>query len=695
MEGNVELTVTRVIMYGTPGSGKTCAQHLLLDEDPPCGTNSNPSYSMHHVNDSTPAACRAVKATRVSIDKKKWKRISEFDLRTKLVGSLKAKVEPLAGNQEEEQQQGSGPNDASENVLQSIEPETSEDDDGDHDDDDAIDLEIAELIPQSNNAQLSEKWLYIIDSGGQPAYQELLPLFTRAASLNIITIDLSKPLDEKFQFTYRINGKDFPCHFKSTQLASFQSAISSGENFKQLNIPSTFVERKPKRSMHLILGTHFDVVKHDLAVVSQLQDTLFSNSLLKSYLQNCVIYRENGNSKNDDSKIFPVNTLDKEKRAEYSEEICKAIYCLGNDASLTIKLPLRWFAFELALPKKNFIAMKNVFSIGKKYQMSKEDTKVALRYLHDVTLISYYPEVLDVVFPDPQPILDILSHLLALTYVGFNTDAWEAILSPPQLSPEVLSNLKDGFFNEDLLRILKSGINFFGPGFESSDLITLLKHLKIIIQVENERKGDYFIPYALPSYDSVPPCNGAKRLCLLYWMKEKSQILPVPPGVFPQTIIHLLDQKEYTIEISKEDKNYRDAMVLWIYIDGASKLHIINCYSFIEIAFDGPDEEKCPIVRKIVTKAMNDSSCFLNDDMRNRLHPAFFVPDSKCHYVVTDESKKEYRVEPPCSRQLDESYWHCWFGKSSTSSGTFHCWLLLCTFTNYVSFIICFTFCFQ
>ena len=47
------------------------------------------------------------------------------------------------------------------------------------------------------NIRLSDQhWAYIIDSGGQPAYQELLALFVRAASLNIITLDLSKPFDE-------------------------------------------------------------------------------------------------------------------------------------------------------------------------------------------------------------------------------------------------------------------------------------------------------------------------------------------------------------------------------------------------------------------------------------------------------------------------------------------------------------------
>ena len=49
--------------------------------------------------------------------------------------------------------------------------------------------------------------------------------------------------------------------------------------------------------------------------------------------------------------------------------------------------------------------------------MKEEDTKQALRYFHDMSLMLYYPEVTNVVFIDSKPILEILKQLLALTYV--------------------------------------------------------------------------------------------------------------------------------------------------------------------------------------------------------------------------------------------------------------------------------------
>ena len=50
-EASVDLTITRVNMLGAPGAGKTCAEHLLLNEDPPSD------------NVSTPITCPTVRAT--------------------------------------------------------------------------------------------------------------------------------------------------------------------------------------------------------------------------------------------------------------------------------------------------------------------------------------------------------------------------------------------------------------------------------------------------------------------------------------------------------------------------------------------------------------------------------------------------------------------------------------------------------
>ena len=665
-EGSVDLTVTRVNMLGAPGAGKTCSQFLLLNEDPP--TNDT----------STPIACPAVRATRVAVcDKTIWNRVTRANLLDELAADLdavsqqKKTEEPplpvvlsLPDNTQPSTEIQPDPSPTPHKPNQAVLLETKPDKEYHTE---AVIQEI--LATQSKGIRKSDHWLYVIDSGGQPAYQELLPLFTRAASLNIITLDLSKPLNERFDLMYRIDGKYFPCHSKSTQLAFFQSAVSTGASFKPLDI--SCISKKPTHSMHLVLGTHYDKVSD--ATLKEKEEILKSSmSSLESYLQNCVIHQSD-----DDSIIFPVNTIAaSEERAKYSEEICKAIWLDGSGASLQIKIPIRWFAFELSLPEQSIISVKEALSIGERYGMKEEDTKQALRYFHDVSLMLYYPEVTNVVFIDSKPILEILSQLLALTYVN-DKNARTLILINP-VSRIVTKNLKEGFFNGDIFDHLKSKAEVFSlPEFQLSDLIRLLLHLNIITKLEDEPKGQYFIPYALPSYNepvSIKETN-AKPLVIV-WREEKSEeILPVPTGLFPLTIVHLLNQKEYVTKISPSTSGYykfRDAMSLKITFKGKEDtLHLINRYTHIELYFTGPSEH-CPLVRKLITTAIDNSSDAMH--LKHNHVNAFACPtkSTSCYCIVrsSEDGNIVNCTVCPVSATVSSDHWY-WFESGMCTNGLY------------------------
>ena len=666
-EGSVDLTVTRVNMLGAPGAGKTCSQLLLLNEDPP--TNDT----------STPIACPAVRATKVAIcDKTIWNRVTRANLLDELAADLdaashqKKREEPplpvvlsLLDNTQPSTEIQPDPSPTPHKPNQAVSSETKPIKEDKEYHTEAVVQEI--LATEPKGIRKSDHWLYVIDSGGQPAYQELLPLFTRAASLNIITLDLSKPLNERFDLTYRIDGKYFPCHSKSSQLAFFQSAVSTGASFKPLDI--SCISKKPTHSMHLVLGTHYDKVSD--ATLKEKEEILKSSmSSLESYLQDCVIRHKK-------SIIFPVNTIAaSEERAKYSEEICKAIWYRGSDASLKIKIPIRWFAFELSFPEQSIVSVKEALSIGERYGMKEEDTKQALRYFHDVSLMLYYPEVTNVIFIDSKPILEILSQLLALTYVD-DDDALASISDEP-LPLKVTNNLKEGFFNEDIFERLKSkSVVFSLPEFQLSDLIRLLLHLNIITKLEDEQKGQYFILYALPSYNepvSIKETN-AKPLVIV-WREEKSEeILPVPTGLFPLTIVHLLNQKEYVTKISPSTSGYykfRDAMSLKITFKGKEEtLHLINRYTHIEVYFTGPTEH-CPLVRKLITTAIDNSSDAMH--LKHNHVNAFACPtkSTSCYCIVrsSEDGNIVNCTVCPVSATVSSDHWY-WFESGMYTNGLY------------------------
>ena len=708
-------------MHGPPGAGKTCAQHLLLNEDPPSDL----------ITDSTPIARPTVRATRVSINDEntKWEKVTRAGLLERLASDLTVKskqiletasvtdldlgvnvqqpdhphinesveieTDSVSNNETSDgisNDDTSAPNDDDTTVAVSNDgagvsnngtsvpnDDTAISNDGtivSHDktdvpkDETETETVIQEILDtiQKSAVQLSGHWLYIIDSGGQPAYQELLPLFIRTASLNIITLNLSQPLDRKLDFQYRIGGKKFSCglNLQYSNRDFFLSAVSSGAILKPIDVPH--VRETPSHPMHFVLGTHYDLI--DEAVLQRINKELMSS--LKPDIQNYVVHNKRG-----ESIVFPVNTLVSvsEGRNEAGQKLCQSVANCGG-ISLKIEMPIRWFAFELWLQKvaenksHSFLQIDDVISAGERFQMNEDDTKYALQYLHNVTIILYYPDILPgLVFVDPQPILEILSRLLALTYV--ERDALHLIANPVPLDEDIKKLHKVGFFKEKLLNHLKSDVDLFvAPHFEPSHLIKLLLHLHVITR---GKEGDYFFPCALQSHTNLTvPQTETKPLFIVWQDRCGVNTLPVPQGLFPLLITHLLNQKEssYKVEfppVRDDFYKYRDAMSLWAFVKGKRHtFHIINRYTHIEVYFDGSAneaEENCPHICKLIMTAVKDSADAIN--VKHNHVNAFPCPNENNCYCVVDE---DYMVVncTLCRRRVDidlsdKSYW-CWFG---------------------------------
>ena len=731
-EGTIELTLTRVHMVGPPGSGKTCTQCLLLNKDPPKHdprptTDHQPPSDPHTLSDhtppahvitdmpsdhtpssplsksitkSTPIACKAVKALRVSIndDDEIWEAVSRNEILERLASDLKRSKNELDRKISQQknfstrlsslssQESGSaGASAAGEESSQvQFSTENHESRGAEHSDSEdvfgSILKKIVNLIPEAK-AQLSDKWVYIVDSGGQPAYQELLPLFTRAASLNIITIDLSKNLDEKFKFTYRINGKEFKCDekMKYSNRELFKFIVSSTTLRKPLNL-SYEVTKPPQHSMNFVVGTHYDILVKKFGEIRavekvlQMSEELMSPRTLMPYLTNYIISNVQSNS-----MIVPVNTLvtNSKERAQASKILLNTISD-RVEVSLTVKLPIRCFTFELYLESKaeskGFLTRSEAVQEGKKLYMSEADVDEALAYLHNCTITLYYPEVEPkLVFCDPQRILDVLSHLLALTYV----DNRSAQSFAKGIEQKEIVNLKDrGHFQEALL---KKFTEAFSEEFQPKYFINLLKHLHIIAELEySNGEVCYFLPSVLPAYDNSFNTTASVKPLLFVWIKntemESCLAVPVPQGIFHLLIVRLLTQKEYKVQFPIRHRMYRDAIMLWISINKKRyTLQIINCSTHIEVHFIGVGSEVySPQIRELLTTAVNKSSDSIN--VKHNYVYAFPCLNAstsntneseKCYCIVDDDEKRIVNctlcLDPVNISEDDRSYW-CWFG---------------------------------
>ncbi|XP_019859763.1 PREDICTED: uncharacterized protein LOC109588003 [Amphimedon queenslandica] len=717
-------------MHGAPGAGKTCSKHLLLNEPPPSSTNS------------TPIACPAVQATRISIDDKnnKWERVNIKDLYQQLASHLEENLEDKTENDKipsevdealksedddmpvvEDDDKFDGSDESSIEDSTTNQLPRNKQDENEQCAEETIKNESAEkksieidpieteVIQNVRNVQQTKKfctnWVYFIDSGGQPAYRELLPLFTRAAALNIITIDLTKGLDEKCKFQYRIDQHPslIDTDLKYSNRDIIRSTICSEAMSTSIEIPDVFKPDKPKdkisneskpdkpsHSHYLILGTRVD---DESVTEKKLKET---NKSLREYIANDKVIKQN---ERKGSIIFPVNTLlpaGSKEREEASVELCTAVS--NCKVEMTIKLPIRLFAFEIALQleankkKRSFLTRDEVIEIGKSLRLDKEsesDIDDALQYLHIVTIILYYRDILpNIIFVDPKPILDVLSRLIAITYVDHNE------LHLIARVPNERNNLmKFGIFRKTLLEKIGAQ-NIFNDDFQPSHMIDLLKNLHIIAKVENRGEGDYFFPCALPSlpYDKQHSLNDRPteiRPLLIAWEINNSgtTTLAIPQGLFPLTIVHLLERKGIVdfapdpdsdsdsgsdSEDEVEFYRYNDAISLSVDIKSDEyTIDIINRYTHIELRLDESSKEFCPQIRELVTDAIKKSSNDLKVGQNHVL--AFKCPRrNKQSYCIVKEDLSSTRCTQcrlDCKvLQGDDDSYRCWFSDCQSSS---------------------------
>ena len=663
-------------MHGPPGSGKTCTQCLLLNEAPP----------KKDITDSTPIACRAIKATRADAHDDTWQRIDDkamlerlkFDLQKETYSAQKESTDEDDDDEQQTESRTEVNTSSSITSTSTITHDISEAKStatSSANDLNVTREEIVELLSKVNaTTTLSDHMMYIIDSGGQPAFQELMPLFTRRTSLNIITIDL-----DRFK-----NPEDkLPCHFRHDgQSFLIDSDNEKYREFVKKAICSSTSSEEPPQCF--VLGTHKDKVKNE--DIEKAEEVLMSILKSLSEEQQSRVIKPGG--PRSEKIIYPINAICEVNREIEARELCATIKSCFNTSATSI--PTRWFAFELFIQREadnGLLETERAFSIGRDLYMDKADTEDALKYLHEVTIIFYYPEVLPIIFADPQPILNILSNLLALTYVEPRHRSKIAV-NVTNYEVKILAD--NGIFKADLVE--KLALKY--SKFPKSDFIKLLLHLHIIAEIKEELYSGYFIPCALCNYNGPAPVTTVKPLLIL-WCEAKSRIesentLPVPHGVFPLTVVRLMNQDRLKFQIytkpllsTSKFRKHRNAMSFRV---SDNEVHIgtvdiINKYKHIEVYFtdDKLTSEYCPLICDVVTEAIK-YSCKAVKAVPYKL--AFTCPQAQkkeedCYCIIIDEKKKIANcTNCDASATLEESYW-VWF---ETKTGN------LCFYSKYYIF---------
>ena len=493
-KGSLNLHTLHLILHGLPAAGKTCAKLRLTGQKL---TSRKPAERrdgtlVYHLDDgarSTPVAEEIIRARLPAsataltseADNEAWYLLQSLD--EEIVG-LVEKFTKQSSEAEKEKKNTStdSVSSSSRTISLPAEPVVGK-------------ASEKMIISAFNNAPhntlqdiLKETLIYLIDSGGQPQFQELLPLLVSGPSVFLLTFSLAAPLDAvyKVHFTDK-DGKreDYPTNMRvrdvlMQSLASIRCTCSYQTNGEER------VEVKPRV---IFMATMRSLVSDEeiAAVDKQLK------SLVEPF-SDLIVYNGTG-------VLFPVDSFTGEGipalrtavRHTANDVITKVTGGVSYKSPMCeVKLPTTAVALELLLRNQE----KGIISLDQCKRLAidcnidpKNELPHVLWLLHHFTgSIRYYPEdttLQQYVVTSPQKLYDIPSTLLTHTFAfkkGGETDYYskEMVWTRGVFTMGTLTKLwgRDQDLTPDLI-------------------VTFLIHLNIIVQLDDEESGKFFMPSAL------------------------------------------------------------------------------------------------------------------------------------------------------------------------------------------------------
>ena len=508
--GYIDLGIDKIVVFGIGGSGKTCSIATLLGLEAP----------KEHI--STPLMEKPIEVIVISLDnKKKWKKLTPDEVQQIIANIIKSREEsptmPEAGENSSKEvlpiqlsnppSEPTNTHDLAENrsdqcaeseldkILQSLED----------------DKEWISLIQQSNPSSEpihKHDLVYVIDSGGQQQFHEVLPTFLNGATYFLYVFKINEDLNSKPAIRYSVKDEEpIPLPSLLTNQEIFEQCMHTMYSFTTTSKDSVITgssETKEQNSENehicpkiLIIGTHRDKVeKKDLSAV--LEDLQKEMKPVILPIKDQVQYDQT-----QTNFIFPINAQNLEGDEE-TKHVADAIRtCINNTLSKRrVKVPLRWYALKYRLEEVKNKLKRTVWrrnecqEVADTLKIDHNSCEEALKFFHSLNLLFYFPNILPkLVFLEPQVILNKVSELVKQSVV---------MRGPSNHSHLVVtggnwSQFKDyGKVTKEMLGEFKS--HYDPPTFTEEHVIKLFKDLLVFAELSPK---SWFMPSLLEMKSNI------------------------------------------------------------------------------------------------------------------------------------------------------------------------------------------------
>ena len=610
--------MVKCLVQGPARVGKTHVKALILKKKMPIEEGEENSPSTNAIE----KAVRAICTEKFTEDDESWKEVSAKDLMKMLTIEIKHQHESpslpptkkvkISPENPEVAADGS----TSESIPMEIEADS----------DVRIMEELKSLVAKCEGVEMEQEWLYFVDSGGQPQFHNVFQAFIQNTSILLLVINLVEKLSAFNEHHFQNDEGQNLSNFEGASAPKIVDVLQS--------IASTLHSKgsSSEESKIFFVGTHKDKFEENPKAFEAIEE---KEEILCSLFDEERIQATT--SHDTKSKvIFPVNGL-QAKKGEFDDPVVadirkKMFDCFGKVESR--RIPLRWFALELALEQKatsieqKVLTFKQCMSVAKALQINNvSQVKVALEFLQDCSLLLFYPD-LDLVFTDPQALLDAFSAIVENFY-GKKFSASKA----------ELDNYKHGI----LLSCHFKGLCSSSAGPDAENVLTHEKVLQIFQRLLIAAKvgaNEYFIPALLPckevsclGHEATSAESSTVPLVILF--SDDKCTRPTPSGLFCAVVVKLL-AREW--DISKEVNTYSNAVTLV-----CKKSKPILSFTFVDsfkyFSLHCSKEEKLPQIKdEIVADIVSVIASRKYTCEVPKL--AFFCPNSctKCQFATLEES---------------------------------------------------------
>ena len=681
--GYVEARDIKALIFGAAGTGKTHTIALLMDEEPPVKRCS------------TPCATRPIRVDKIEEEDGKWVRVTRdqlsqtvADTSTMLTQKPSTTKKAMSSEPTHTPVGTSKPKTASK--LKSASASSATTATSTHHKrvstssaEDEL-LRRIEMSPYGRHAKKAFKRdrITLIDTGGQPQFHEVFPMFMRDTSASMFTMKLNESLDDHPLIEFYDD--------KGHLVGSCRSTFTNQQILMRcMRVIQSQASQSPEGlcPTPIFVGTHMDL-EHQCPEPREEKNQKISE-MLPPAVQDNAIYCGEGLKK----LIFAVNAKtpghqEKKIAAELRRVIVERSHVKPK------RIPLRWHALELALQKlmlelgRGVLSKAEGLAVARRFHFTEDSFEEALKYLDSLNILFYYKDVLPgIIFCDPQVLLDKVTELVEHSY-RLQTNACQHVATEGKLR-----KFRDqGIVTLELLSKKEFGRHYVQGLFSPVELLKLFKNLLIVSPITEE---EYLMPCLLRVTDEPTVLAPSSSVPSLLFYFPHSPLL----GVFCALVAHLLSQAKWKLlfDASSRSPVKVDRNTIQFEVPGGlpGKITLSDSFStYFQVSIQLPEKAPralcstvCPQIHETIlaglrkaSSALHYNNCVPSDAFLCLEHSTSDTTTPHASVVDSTRTLMTCTLNPAefCSTLTEEQL--VWFRSSDTPGEQFttHVFILHC-----------------